>query len=86
MSGFVCFRGCVAPSERKSRERHMYVAVLRSGFFLPPEDRVCVMAGGPYELQMVFLSWAESKPVSGTEPPPVGKNDWSIHVGDTVIV
>lgn len=44
------------------------------------------MPGGLYEQWKAFLSWAKSKPVSGTEPQPVGKNDWSIHVGDTVIM
>lgn len=45
------------------------------------------MPSGLYEQWKAFLSWAKSKLVSGTEPQPVGeKNDWSIHVGDTVIM
>lgn len=32
------------------------------------------------------FSWAKFKPVSGTEPRPAGKNDWTIHVGDRVIM
>ena len=44
------------------------------------------MPGGLYEKWKIFLSWAKSKSLSGTEPLPGGKNDWSTHVVDTVIM
>lgn len=42
------------------------------------------MPGGLYEHQKTFLSWAESKPVSGTEPV-ISDCQWGKMIGVSML-